>query len=394
MDPMPPLTNVGIRGYKDVTLKGKSACELHTRLEQEAPVCPCCGGDRLHSKGKYTRRVRHLPILGKQSTLVVQTHRYQCRDCGRSFIPELPGIKPWRRSSEPLREQLYEAHEDGICAKRLAQRERMGEATIARIYEQFTARKASERLSLDCPRVLGIDEHTIHKGGKFATTFCDLKNHRVFDIFEGRSESDMRSFLARLKGREQVQVVCIDLSSPYRYLIRRWFPKARIVADRFHVVRIVIQHFLALCRQIAPEIKHQRGYLNALRKRVDRLKQRDHLRLQVLFERHPSLKALWEMKNKLCSLMCQKEQNKRQCRGLSQLLLGYIAELKQCGLEAMVTLAKTLKAWAEEIACMWRFRKNNGITEGFHRKMKLIQRRAYGFRNFNNYRLRVIAQCG
>jgi transposase len=43
---------------------------------------------------------------------------------------------------------------------------------------------------------------------------------------------------------------------------------------------------------------------------------------------------------------------------------------------------------------MWRFARNNGITEGFHRKMKLIQRRAYGFRNFENYRLRVIAQCG
>jgi transposase len=57
-------------------------------------------------------------------------------------------------------------------------------------------------------------------------------------------------------------------------------------------------------------------------------------------------------------------------------------------------LANTLKSWQEEIACMWRFTKNNGITEGFHRKMKLIQRRAYGFRNFNNYRLRVIAQCG
>jgi transposase len=57
-------------------------------------------------------------------------------------------------------------------------------------------------------------------------------------------------------------------------------------------------------------------------------------------------------------------------------------------------LANTLKSWQEEIACMWRFTKNNGITEGFHRKMKLIQRRAYGFRNFNNYLLRVIAQYG
>ena len=59
-----------------------------------------------------------------------------------------------------------------------------------------------------------------------------------------------------------------------------------------------------------------------------------------------------------------------------------------------MTLAKTLSEWSQEIVRMWRFSRNNGITEGFHRKMKLIQRRAYGFRNFNNYRLRVIAQCG
>jgi hypothetical protein len=58
------------------------------------------------------------------------------------------------------------------------------------------------------------------------------------------------------------------------------------------------------------------------------------------------------------------------------------------------TLAGTLQDWIEPIACMWRTTRNNGITEGFHRKMKLIQRRAYGFRNFENYRLRVIAQCG
>ena len=48
----------------------------------------------------------------------------------------------------------------------------------------------------------------------------------------------------------------------------------------------------------------------------------------------------------------------------------------------------------EPIACTWRCVLNNGITEGFHRKIKLLQRRAYGFGNFKNYRLRVIAQCG
>jgi transposase len=89
-----------------------------------------------------------------------------------------------------------------------------------------------------------------------------------------------------------------------------------------------------------------------------------------------------------------KNQTKRRCRPLISKLLAAIDELNASGFPQLATLAATLSSWREEIACMWRFTKNNGITEGFHRKMKLIQRRAYGFRNFQNYRLRVIAQCG
>ena len=54
------------------------------------------------------------------------------------------------------------------------------------------------------------------------------------------------------------------------------------------------------------------------------------------------------------------------------------------------TLADTLSKWFEPIIRMWRFSKNNGITEGFHRKIKGIQRRGYGYRNFQNYKLRVL----
>lgn len=70
-----------------------------------------------------------------------------------------------------------------------------------------------------------------------------------------------------------------------------------------------------------------------------------------------------------------------------------ITALKQSPFKRLLTLGKTFYQWQEEIARMWRFTKNNGITEGFHRKMKLIQRRAYGFRNFENYRLRVRVLC-
>lgn len=71
----------------------------------------------------------------------------------------------------------------------------------------------------------------------------------------------------------------------------------------------------------------------------------------------------------------------------------YLAALKQNPFKHLASLGKTFNAWKDEIVRMWRFSKSNGITEGFHRKMKLIQRRAYGFRNFENYRLRVKVLC-
>jgi transposase len=60
---------------------------------------------------------------------------------------------------------------------------------------------------------------------------------------------------------------------------------------------------------------------------------------------------------------------------------------------ALVALGHTLHAWREEIATMWRFTRNNAITEGFHNKIEVLSRQAYGFRNFQNYRLRVKVMC-
>ena len=74
-------------------------------------------------------------------------------------------------------------------------------------------------------------------------------------------------------------------------------------------------------------------------------------------------------------------------------LLNAIQELRTSPLTHLVTLGQTLHSWHREIATMWRFTRNNGITEGFHNKMELISRQAYGFRNFNNYRMRVKVLC-
>lgn len=391
---MSPVLNLGIKGYRFVRERCKAKYELYAELEREPKSCVRCGASALQSKGRYERRVRHLSVVGKASELIVQCRRYRCLECKRTFVPELPGIKAWRHSSEPYRRELYESHHKGIAASTLAQDRRIGSATINRIYRDFTELEAKKRLSAQVPEVLGLDEHTLHKGDQSITTLCDLKNHRVFDIVQGRSAKAIKGYLMELKGREQVKMVCIDLSSSYRRLIRECFPNARIVSDRFHVVRIVQQHFMELFKQICPRIERDRGALAALRKKPENLKAHQRERLDRLLGQYPALKAVYEQQLKVLELMRQKSANAPYARKLARRLFERIDQLKASGFESMLTLAKTLESWAEPIACMWRFTKNNGITEGFHRKMKLIQRRAYGFRNFENYRLRVIALCG
>src|SRR5579862_7197874 len=171
-------------------------------------------------------------------------------------------------------------------------------------------------------------------------------------------------------------------------------PQARIVADRFHVIRIVNHHFLACWKELDPVGAKHRGLLSLMRRHRHNLKPEQHAKLSAYLQTNPLLELVYRFKQKLCYLLLEKGRNQSRCRKLAPRLLRMIAQLQDLPLPSMVQLGKTLHAWREEIATMWRFTRNNGITKGFHTKMELLQRQAYGFRNFNNYRLRVKVLCG
>lgn len=94
------------------------------------------------------------------------------------------------------------------------------------------------------------------------------------------------------------------------------------------------------------------------------------------------------------ALLRNKHRKASECRSLVRQFIYIVEELRQAPMPVLKSLAATLWSWRDEIARMWRFTKSNAITEGLHNKMEVISRRAYGFRNFGNYRLRVRALCG
>ncbi len=74
------------------------------------------------------------------------------------------------------------------------------------------------------------------------------------------------------------------------------------------------------------------------------------------------------------------------CERLARCLLEAIDQVRQAGLPPLDQRGETLYCWREEIARMWRFSRNNAITEGFPNRMEAISRQAYGFRDFENCR--------
>jgi len=384
---------LGLRDYQIKEMAGVGG-EVRMWVRYTGPVrCPHCQGSRLRKKARFERQVRHESLGQRRCHLYLEAHKYRCTGCGRYFNQRFPGILPRRRSTEPFRRQIFWMHFDGICRKTLAERHRLGTATVERWFLDFLRLEAAKLQSEECPRLLGLDEHFFTRKRGYATTLCDLKHHKVYDVVLGRSEAALDVYFSRLRGKEKVRVVCIDLASNYRALIRKHFPQAKIVADRFHVIRLVGYYFHRLWRELDPAGSAHRGLVRLMRRRPERLGPEQAQRLAAYLQKHPGVGAVYAFRQQLWNLLSLRTLNPPACRRFIPQLLRALEQLKASGFDAMRTLADTLEDWKEEIVRMWRFSKSNGITEGFHTKMEMLSRRAFGFRNFENYRLRVRVMC-
>lgn len=391
--PQSDTSIVGLPEVEILKIEGVQTVRIHARSLMPV-ACPRCGGDRVRKKDQFVRVLRHASFGNRPCYLHLQSHKFFCKGCQRYFNERFAGVGVGRRSTEPFRRQIFQAHHHGISQRTLGEREELGSATVERWYQELLEVKVRERVNDLCPRILGIDEHFFSRKDGFATTFCDLAARKVFDVALGRSEKALEPYLRGLSGKDRVQVVLMDLADHYRSLVRKHFPKALIVADRFHVIRLVLQQFVAVWGQLDPEGRKNRGLLSLVRRHPKNLRPDQVVRLKAYLDAHPAFRAVYEFLQKLCRVLRWRSINQQKARRLMPYFVWMIDQLKSSAFTPLQQLGKTLWAWREEIARMMRFTRTNSITEGFHTKMEMISRRAYGFKNFENYRLRVRVLCG
>ena len=212
------------------------------------PQCKHCKRRNLRIKVIHKRTVKHTRQDNRVLTLHLKVPKYHCRCCGRYFRHTFVGNRPCYRASECFRLEVLEAHHGGVTQRGISRTHRISPTTVERWCQFHISQKYKEIISRPCPEMLGIDEHffTCKKG--YAATLVELCNRSVFDVKSGRSELSLRSYLCHLPGKENVRLIAMDLSETYRNIAKKYFPNATLVADRFHVVRLINHHFLKACK--------------------------------------------------------------------------------------------------------------------------------------------------
>lgn len=334
---------IGIPGFKASSYRYEGKNIIIKAEYTEKPKCPHCGCTALRLKDIKFRRVRHGTILSHNSYLEFKSRKYHCLRCKRYFNERLPGILPYKRSTEKFRNEVFQDHQDGICQKTLRDRLRISHSTIERWTHDYLGLKVSKSNNYPCPSVIGIDEHFFTKKKGYATTICDLKNRRVYDVTLGRSEEALEAYMKSLEEKERVKAVVMDLSETYRKIALKYFPNAKIIADRFHVIRLINYHFLRVWQQIDPKGRKNRGLLSLMRRHEHNLSEKQKLKLELYFEANLPMKRIYYFKQDLTKLMLIKEVNKKKAREYLSMFLNMIEELKYCRIEALFIVCAGIK---------------------------------------------------
>jgi transposase len=244
------------------------------------------------------------------------------------------------------------------------------------------------------PRTLSVDEYSLRKGRRYETLVCDAEKRQVLASLPGRDGVALQEWLEKREDPWAVEAAVIDMSLTYREVIELCLPKAKVVADRFHVVRRV---GLAL-DQVRLRLQRARGEehdgeLYELRHvlMTDRAKWsvEERRRVRQLFRELPELRRAWLLREQFRRWYEAKDRATAE-----KLLAKWEGRVQASGIPEFVRLSaganSMLVEWREPILNYFDVRLTNGFAEGKNNRTKAIQRQAYGYTNPANLRLRIL----
>jgi transposase len=363
-----------------------------TQTEGKGAVCPKCAQLSLVFYDRRLVKLRDQPIHGKKIILEVIKHRYFCKPCKRPFTEPISGVMPRRQTTQRFRRQIYWACENFTDLKRVCKAYRVSPGFVHHAYYEQLALRSRKHNQYPFTESIGIDEHSFGRKkalGKreFVTMVVDHKNKKLFDVTMGKTHAELWAQLEKRPGRENVKKVTLDLSDSYKSFVKGFFPNAQIIADRFHVQRLFNPILLNARIEITGD-KRKNPARWLLNKNRSRLKPWERNVLDQWLKANPKMNEIYQFKEAVARMY--------NIKGVDRARLVFERIIEQLELtqnKLLKTLQNTFKRWKEEILNFFVFRLTNARVEGFNNVAKVIKRRAYGFRSFECYKLRLLNAC-
>lgn len=365
---------------------------LIAHKDKQGAVCPKCASLSLVLYDKRTVKIKDTPIHGKGIYLEIKKHRYFCKPCKRPFTEPIPGVLPRRRTTQRYRSNVYWACENFTDLKRVCRAYRCSPGFVYKAYYEQLELRRKKHHQYSFSSWIGIDEHVFGKKkalGKreFITMLVDHNNRKLREVALGKSQSDLFDSFKNIPGRENVKLVTLDMSDTYKSFVKSFFPNAEMVADRFHVQRLIHPALHQARIEITGD-KRKNPVRVLMNKNRINLKPWERSALDSWLRVNPDMNEVYQFKEAISRFY--------RIRGLRRAELAFnnlLDELARSKNKTLHTLRRTLMRWKTEILNFFKYRITNARVEGFNNVAKVIKRRAYGFRSFKNYRLRLLNAC-
>jgi transposase len=243
---------------------------------------------------------------------------------------------------------------------------------------------------------LAIDEKHLGQQYGFVTIVIDLHTRAIVAVLKGRGKAALAPFFLKLKAAgAKVQAVATDMAGGYIAAVQELLPKATLVFDHFHIIKLMNDKLTSLRRDMYHELKDKlhrdviKGTRWLLVKNPENLKITDKVdevtKLNAALKLNESLAKAYYLKDELRQFWCQKSKAQAE-----KFLEAWCRRASATGIKQLQTMSKTLRQHRQGLLNWYEEQISTGPLEGINNKIEALKRRAYGYRNYDHLQERLL----
>ena len=385
--------------YSEIIFKIKEEYIKYTRVNEDGSVhftlempvveqvCPHCGASTRKSKGKRPRDVKFGAIQHHTVTATYLQRRYKCKECNHTFIEKNPFVSRYLRLSKTNMEYLFRQLGEKGSFTEMAKRSDVSVSTVIRYCSKLAIPKPAE-----LPTVIGIDEYKGNADGQiYQVIITDLRNHSVVDILPKR---DTRALIQYFKSfsknaREQVKYIVMDMSPLFKLVVQTMFPHAHIVADRYHVCRLVDWALERVRKheqkQLVAHSRMLKYNRRILMKNPEKLTESEQVKLLEILRISEDLRQAYGLR-----LAFRKIFKIYSIPNIERYIQLWLKAVENSQLPEFSNFKVSFISWFPQIVNAFVLPYSNGFTEGCNNNIKVLKRISYGLRHFERFRVRIL----